>query len=232
VKTKTLDEFIEESTILHNGKYDYSKFIYTTALKHSTIICPIHGQWEQTPSTHLSNIGCPKCGVIIRNTKVQENSLIRFFVESHTIHNGKYDYSKFDYVDSQTPGIIICPHHGEFLQCPTKHRKGHGCKKCNCAKGWVRERYEGNPATLYYAKINNLYKIGLTTFDNKRFSQDIKNGVKIEILKEWNFLYGVMAYDEEKRLLLKHKEHRYYGEKILSSGNTELFTKDVLNLDN
>lgn len=30
------------------------------------------------------------------------------------VHNNKYDYSKVDYIDSQTKVRIICPEHGNF----------------------------------------------------------------------------------------------------------------------
>ncbi len=233
-KEKSLIRFFTSAPQKHHHKYDYSKFEYSDATAESTIICPLHGDFLQTPSVHIGigNAGCPKCGRISRNKKVTEKALVRFFTESPQVHNHKYDYSKFDYINSATKGIIVCPHHGEFFQSPGCHLRGSGCKKCNCAKGWVRERYEGVPSTLYYAKINNLYKIGLTTYDSKRFSTDIHRGVDVKILSEIHYLYGVMAYDEEKRLLEKHKEYRYYGDKILISGNTELFTKDILNLDN
>ena len=37
-----------------------------------------------------------------------------FVNEANKIHNGKYDYSKVNYIDSNTKVCIICPIHGEF----------------------------------------------------------------------------------------------------------------------
>lgn len=45
-------------------------------------------------------------------------------------HNGKYDYSKIEYVDSFTKVCIICPEHGEFWQTPQAHARGNGCPIC------------------------------------------------------------------------------------------------------
>lgn len=47
------------------------------------------------------------------------------------IHGNKYDYSKADYVNSQTKVCIICPIHGEFWQTPNNHvNLKQGCSRC------------------------------------------------------------------------------------------------------
>jgi very-short-patch-repair endonuclease len=43
------------------------------------IICPDHGEFEQTPSTHLRGQGCPKC----RESKGERQ--IRLWLEKHSI---------------------------------------------------------------------------------------------------------------------------------------------------
>ena len=53
-----------------------------------------------------------------------------FINKANKIHNGKYDYSKVNYVNDRTKVCIICPKHGEFWQAPNKHLKGQGCPKC------------------------------------------------------------------------------------------------------
>jgi hypothetical protein len=61
-KRKTTEEFIAESTIVHNNKYDYSLVEYTTTYSKVLIRCPIHGQFHQTAKDHKHGCGCPKCG--------------------------------------------------------------------------------------------------------------------------------------------------------------------------
>ena len=63
VQTKTTEEFISEAKLVHGNKYDYSKVEYTGALNSLTITCPIHGEFEQRASDHLSGCGCPKCSL-------------------------------------------------------------------------------------------------------------------------------------------------------------------------
>ena len=53
-----------------------------------------------------------------------------FIKKAREVHGDKYDYSKVVYVNALTPVVIICPKHGEFLQRPSHHTDGRGCKKC------------------------------------------------------------------------------------------------------
>jgi very-short-patch-repair endonuclease len=46
------------------------------------------------------------------------------------IHNNKYDYSKFEYINAHHKSIIICEEHGEFMQNSNNHLQGKGCNKC------------------------------------------------------------------------------------------------------
>ena len=56
------DKFIEKAKIVHGNKYDYSEVKYTVTRGKVKIICPIHGEFEQTPESHLQGKGCPRCG--------------------------------------------------------------------------------------------------------------------------------------------------------------------------
>lgn len=58
---KTTEQFIAEAKAVHGDKYDYSKVEYKTNKDKVCIICPIHGEFWQAPSKHLSKRGCPKC---------------------------------------------------------------------------------------------------------------------------------------------------------------------------
>ena len=53
---------------MHGGKYDYSKVEYKGYQQNVTIICPIHGEFQQPPCVHLFGHGCPKC----RMSKLEE----------------------------------------------------------------------------------------------------------------------------------------------------------------
>src|SRR5260370_16471255 len=61
----TVDDFIRKANEVHNDKYTYLRE-YVNSRTKITIICPIHGYFQQKPSTHLEGKGCPMCGDIAR----------------------------------------------------------------------------------------------------------------------------------------------------------------------
>ena len=136
-KKKTTEEFIQEATEKHKGKYDYSKVDYVNNYTKVCIICPEHGEFWQKPNSHLNGSGCPKCGSNAIGNSLRL-SLSDFITKARKVHGNKYDYSKVDYVNYDTKVCIICPEHGEFWQTPHAHNQGQGCPKCKGDK--TRER--------------------------------------------------------------------------------------------
>lgn len=55
------NDFIKKSLLVHNGKYKYDNVVYKTTNGKVNIICPIHGEFSQTPHHHLKGSGCPIC---------------------------------------------------------------------------------------------------------------------------------------------------------------------------
>jgi len=128
---KTTEEFITEAIKIHGNKYDYNKVNYINNISPVTIICPIHGEFQQVPTVHINaRGGCPICGKISAAEK-QRISKEYFIKLANEIHKNKYNYSKMNYINYKTPITIICPIHGEFSQMPSKHLIGHGCPNCN-----------------------------------------------------------------------------------------------------
>lgn len=60
-KHLTTKEFIEKARKVHGNKYDYSKIEYKNYEEKVCIVCPIHGEFLQSPSSHLNGGGCPIC---------------------------------------------------------------------------------------------------------------------------------------------------------------------------
>ena len=125
----TVQEFIEKAKKVHGDKYDYSKVEYVNNKTKVCIVCPEHGEFWQTPDSHLRGRGCRQCS--IKSMKDKQRLSTKDFIEkAKEIHGDKYDYSKVEYVNSQTKVCIICPKHGEFWQTPLNHLKGKGCPDC------------------------------------------------------------------------------------------------------
>ena len=92
------------------------------------------------------------------------------------------------------------------------------------------------PATFYYLRVESsngevLYKPGITgrTLQLRFLPRDMK---KITVLHTEAFDIGKEAASKEREIKNANKKHRYKGKPVLTNGNTELFTRDILNLDN
>ena len=120
--------FIEKAKIKHADKYDYTLVNYLNNKTKIKIICPIHGEFQQSPDNHLNGQGCGKCCGKNKTTKELIKQLI-------TKHGNKYDYSLVEYKNSETKIKIICPIHGIFKQNHNMHLKGQGCPFCKESKG-------------------------------------------------------------------------------------------------
>ena len=219
----TSEKFIEKSVKIHGNKYDYSKVNYANNITKIIIVCQEHGEFEQMPKSHLKGHGCLQCA------GKEQSTTEEFISKARMVHNTKYDYSKVNYINAHTKISIICPIHGIFEQKPYSHLDGSECPSCAITGFDINKS-----AYLYYLMITTdtnqvLYKIGITnrTVD-ERFS--LLELTKIKIVKQKLYDIGQEAYDWEQKLLKLYKQYQYKGPKILNSGNTELFTEDIIAL--
>ena len=224
-KHYTTIEFIEAAKRLHNNKYDYSKVNYINATTKVCIICPIHGEFWQSPYAHLQGNGCPKCkGISIRNKKVK--TLENFINDAIYVHGNKYDYSKVEYVNANTKVCIICPIHGEFWQTPSKHLQGHGCQLCHSSKledmvakfllekniefeqqkifGWLKSKQNFLRLDFYIPKYNvaiecqGIQHYKPVDFNGKGYDYSNKT---FELTKQWDELKKTKCLNNKIRLL-------------------------------
>lgn len=133
-KLKTTEDFIKESKSKFGDKYDYSKTIYKGMKIPLIITCPIHGDIEVTPTSHLMATGCPECGKAAKG-QYKKLTTDEFIQKANIIHNNFYNYDKTVYELSSKKVIITCPIHGDFQQTPNHHLDGEGCPICKQSKG-------------------------------------------------------------------------------------------------
>lgn len=129
-RTHNTDTFISKAKLVHGDKYDYSKVDYVNAITKVCIICKDHGEFWQTPNSHLRGRGCMDCAIELR-AKIHRQGRDMFISKAKAVHKGKYDYSLVVYVNNRTEVCIICPKHGIFWQRPDAHLLGKGCSKCS-----------------------------------------------------------------------------------------------------
>jgi ribosomal protein L36 len=183
----TTEGFIEKAKKKHGNKYDYSKVKYNGAHKKVIIICKDHGEFKQTPGSHLTGKGwskcsCPSCSGNIKLTTEE------FIEKAQVKHGNKYDYSKVEYINNHTKVIIICIEHGEFKQTPGNHLSGKGCFTCSnilnakklssTTEEFIKKAKKVHGDTYDYSKanyINNRKKVIIICKDHGEFKQQPNN---------------------------------------------------------
>lgn len=121
-KVYNTESFIREANLVHNNKYLYTNTKYIDCYTKVVITCPIHGDFEQAPTNHLSGDGCVKCSKI---------TFEDFLLKARKIHGDKYQYESCNNFKLVSKIKIICPKHGEFWQEARSHLNGAGCLKCS-----------------------------------------------------------------------------------------------------
>lgn len=169
-KAMTNEEFIEKAKLIHQDKYDYSKVEYVNSHINVLINCPDHGDFTQTPTTHLSGSGCPIHGKELSKQK-RKMPLEEFIRKSNIIHQGIYDYSETKYINGNTNVQINCDIHGPFFKTPIAHI--HRCEQCPKCKpygyskkaiAWLKFVSYIDDINIQHAENNCEYKIPGTNY--------------------------------------------------------------------
>lgn len=110
-KRSSLSDFIKKAHKVHKDKYDYSKVEYVNNHTKVCIICPEHGNFEQTPNDHTQGAGCPKC-----NLSHFERSMINYLDNVGIT----YDYQKrFSWLGKQSLDFYL-PDYNVGIECQGK----------------------------------------------------------------------------------------------------------------
>lgn len=134
--------FIQKAESKHGKRFDYQKFEYVSAKTKGTIVCPIHGDYEQTPDKHLqSKHGCARCaqessrnlkkGKLPKNIipSISENEYRQRVMEKYG-ERFELDFSEYK---GWTLGFIIirCSEHGISKYVPQAFLSSrYGCREC------------------------------------------------------------------------------------------------------
>jgi hypothetical protein len=135
------DLFLKRSSDHFGKRYDYSMFDELPGLGEKVpIYCREHDKvFFQNPRNHMrGHTGCNECRVnklsgpshAKGQFKPRQYLKERFTAKAINQHGDIYDYSQFDYINTNTKGKIICPKHGPFWQSPNNHLRGTKCPKC------------------------------------------------------------------------------------------------------
>lgn len=159
-KRKTLQEFINKAQEIHNNKYNYNNTNYINSYTKVIITCPIHGDFEQKPASHLQGIGCPKCNAS------KGEIIIKNFLESKQL---KFQYQKgikyknlsirVDFYLEINNNKYIIEYNGEQHYKPINHFGGEKQFKKQCYRDNILKEYCNiNNITLIEIKYDLPYK--------------------------------------------------------------------------
>ena len=167
---RVLPEEFKQRCLKVFKNYDYSKTLFTSnANQVIKYFCPKHGEQNQRLDNHLK-YGCPSCAEEERFQKNKKD----FFRKAKLKQGNKYDYSKVNYINTNTKVEIICPIHGSFWQIPNNHLQGQGCPKCG-KESRAKERLKNINQFIEEAKKvhNDKYDYSKIYYKNARIKVEI-----------------------------------------------------------
>jgi hypothetical protein len=219
--------FLTRARLVHGDRFHYENVTYLNKRTKITIICPIHGDFAQTPADHLRGYGCGKCAN-------KHQTTVDFIVKAERLHGKRYSYEMTDYRTSKEKVKIICRKHGVFEQRPNQHLNGDGCPECGREitrlSSLRHYTFENDPT--HAVTQGQLYLLLITT----ETAQFLKVGVTRKTVKErtrkWEvptrqlLSYPGRLYDLlllEQHILVIFRYHKYVP-KCLPDGYTECFS--------
>ena len=165
----TTPEFIERAIKIHGDKFDYSKTDYTNITEKVIIICKTHGEFLQTPSSHLIGSGCCKCNPKYSKPQIQWLNFIQ---------------SKYNII------IKHALNDGEFKIPTTRYKADGYCEETNTIYEFHGDLWHGNPImynqediSFFGKKYGELYQ---NTLEREQQISDLGYNLVIMWEHDWN----------------------------------------------
>lgn len=205
--------FVKRAKDVHGDKYTYDNFEYKSVDTKSWITCPIHGDFKQTPSSHLKGCGCPYCN----NSKMESSLGVSFdsnsiYYETQVRHK-KLGRQTIDFYLPQNHLYIECQ--GQHHYMPVKFDKSSSDeeaeKSYNKRVKLDKEKYdvltsEGN-IVVYYVSLSQM---GMSNVDihGGWYSDKLVFTSRIDLIKYINSL-PTFDYIKKERAIRKKKEKKH-----------------------
>ena len=147
-----ITEVLSRFEAVHKGVYQYLGVKYVGMHSLVGIVCSQHGEFFQTPHSHIKGRGCPICAKPKQQKRNIDNNayIVRNFEAlAREKHGDIFDYSSVKYTHNQGEVALRCTiHNREILQTARDHLDGYNpCPQCNHMKS------KGEEAIAKYLKI-------------------------------------------------------------------------------
>ena len=152
---KTTEKFIADATAVHGDAYDYSLVDYRGKARKVRIVCRKHGEFTQTPNSHLAGQGCPSC--YYDSKFLTQEDFVRKAIE---VHKGRYTYKNAVFKSTKDLVTVTCPAHGDWRVNAASHiYGGYDCPKCTGRARFTTEDFilrarSVHGETYSYDKVN------------------------------------------------------------------------------
>ena len=115
---------------------DFTESCYTQIHEKINVRCIKHNnKFNIVPTSLVRGICCKLCTKEAAILKHSQKQLPNFLNLCKKVHGDTYNYNLVKYINSNTPVVIVCPIHGEFVQKPGIHLMGSGCAACGISQG-------------------------------------------------------------------------------------------------
>ena len=193
---------------------------YKNSHSHLEYLCSQGHQTQISFSSLQIGRGCLECSG--KRKKTIKEVRLAFNQRSYTLISTEYK-------NISSPLKYIC-NNGHQTKINFKDlQRGIGCASCS------NHGFNPNkPAILYYLRFqfesDFYYKIGIT---NRTILERFQlEKTSYTVIKETPYTLGKDARDKEQAILKQFVKYKYKGQSFLTvGGNTELFNRDVLQLD-
>jgi len=215
-KNTSLETFVARATKIHKGTYDYSKVIYKNTKTKVIIVCPIHGEFSQTPMGHVNEAcGCPECKRAKATTSLEDR-----IAASNIVHEFKFDYSlinKETYKKARNKVPIVCPSHGVFMQSFDHHILSRaGCPFCKSSRGEEKVAGYLNSKNIEY-KREKKFKDCINLKTGRKLKCDFyipKMNVIIEYNGSQHYLPRSFGSDQSPEAMQKKLEYTQASDQL------------------
>ena len=172
IHKKEQETWIKQANKTHNGFYDYSLVNYTSCNAKVTIICPIHGEFEQIAYSHIQGKGCPRC--ILKSQNKVLLKLKESFPDDEFLWEYTCDWLEKQRIDIFMPKYNIgIEYHGEQHYIPIKAWGGQLMLEETKRRDRLKlEKCKQNNVVLFYLKYD------YTENDFNTLINNIRNKIK------------------------------------------------------
>ncbi len=129
--TKPFEQFVSEAQAIHGGRYRYLAETYNGASANMSMVCEKHGQFRQSPASHLRGAGCPKCADEARGAKYRGDYARTVAKRVKVLSEGLVNLDIGSYKGQNAEANFTCKLHGNFSRRVINTLlKSHPCPEC------------------------------------------------------------------------------------------------------